>query len=81
MTDYSSSDNKKTVLITVMSGVIVLGVLVWWMRQPQAPQQAGVSPTPVSDTESAAINQDLEGIDVGDLNAEFNAIDSDLQGL
>ena len=81
MADHSSSDNKKTVLITVMTGVIVLGVLIWWMRQPQATQQSVVSPTPTSDTESAAINQDLEGIDVGDLNAEFNAIDFDLQGL
>lgn len=81
MTDYSSGDNKKTVLITVMAGVIVLGILVWWMRQPQVSQQTEISPIPASDVESAAIEKDLNGIDVGDLNAEFNAIDTDLQGL
>lgn len=80
MTEHSSND-KKTAFITVIVGLVVLGVLIWWMRQPQVPQQAGVSPTPVSDAEAASINQDIDSIDVGDLNAEFNAIDTDLQGL
>lgn len=80
MTEHSSGD-KKTVFITVIAGLVVLGVLIWWMRQPQAPQQTGVSPTPILDDESAAINQDIDSIDVGSLNEEFNAIDADLQGL
>lgn len=80
MTEHSSGD-KKTVLITVIAGLVVLGVLIWWMRQSQSPQQTGVSPTPISDTESAAINQDLDNINISDLNAEFDAIDQDLQGL
>jgi len=81
MTDYSSEDNKKTVLTTVVAGIVVLVVLIWWMRQAQAPQQVGVSPTPTPDVEAAAINQDVDSVNVGDLNAEFNAIDADLQGL
>lgn len=79
MTNYSSGDNKKTVLVTVVAGALVLGALIWWMRGASTPQQAGVSPTP--DAEAAAINQAVDGVDVGDLNAEFNAIDTDLQGL
>lgn len=79
MANYSSGDNKKTVLITIVTGIIVLGALVWWMKQAPTSQQVQTSPTP--DAEAAAINQDINNIDVGDLNAEFNAIDTDLQGL
>lgn len=73
----NNTDNKKPVLITVIAGVVVLGALMWWLKQ--SPQQAQVNPTP--DAEAAAIKQAVEGVDVGDLNAEFNAIDTDLQGL
>ena len=79
MAEYSSGGNKKTALITLVAGVVVLVALIWWMKQVQAPQQVVASPTP--DAEAAAISQDLDIIDVGDLNAEFNAIDKDLQGL
>ncbi len=84
MTEYSSGNSKKMVLTTIVAGVIVLAALIWWMRQAQAPQQVGVSPTPTLDAEAAqaaAINKDLDSINVGDLNAEFDAIDKDLQGL
>lgn len=74
-----NADNKKTVLTTVVVGMIVLGVLVWWMKQAQAPQQVQVNPTP--DAETALINQDVDSVKVGDLNTEFDAIDQDLQGL
>ena len=77
----NNTDNKKTVLITVVAGVLVLGALVWWMKEAQAPQQVGVSPTPTPDVEAAAINQSIDSINVGDLNTEFDAIDNDLQGL
>ena len=78
MENYSS-DNKNTVWLTVIAGVLVLGALLWWLRGAQFSQQAVTSPTP--DAETSAINQDLEGINVGDLNAEFDAIDKDLLGL
>ena len=78
MADYSSGDNKKTFLV-IVAGIMVVGALVWWLKQVPVPQQAGVSPTP--DAEAAAINQDIDNINVDDLNAEFEAIDKDLQGL
>lgn len=72
-------DSKKTVLITVVAGVVVLIALIWWMKQAQAPQQAQISPTP--DPEAASINQEIETINVSNLNAELEAIDNELQGL
>ncbi len=72
-------EGKGKVFMTIVAGVIVLGALIWWMKGAQNPQQAVVSPTP--DAETAAINQDVDGINVGNLNAEFDAIDKDLQGL
>lgn len=80
----NNTNSKKTVLVTIIAGVVVLGALVWWMRGAQPTQQVGVSPSPVTDvevTEAATINQDIDNINVGDLQAEFDAIDKDLQGL
>lgn len=78
--DRSLGDNKKTVLVTIIAGLAVLGALIWWMRQAPTPQQAGTS-SPTPDAEAAAINQGVDSVNVGDLNAEFEAIDKDLQGL
>ena len=59
--------------------------LVWWVKQAQVPQQAQVSPTLTAtvtpDPEADAINKDVDNINAGDLNAELNAIDMELQGL
>lgn len=82
--DNSSNHNKVAGLITIVAGIAVLGALVWWIYQTpvQAPsQQAGVSPTVTPDAEAAAINNDVDSINVGDLNAEFNVMDADIQGL
>lgn len=72
-------DSKKTVLVTIVAGVVVLIALIWWTKQAQAPQQAQISPTP--DPEVASINQEIETINVSNLNAELEAIDNELQGL
>mgnify|MGYP001575083164 CR=1 FL=1 len=81
MVEYESKDNNKKILLTILAGVVVLGGLIWWVRQAQNPQQILVSPTPTSDAEAAAINADVDAISVDDLNAELDAIDKDLQGL
>lgn len=72
-------ESKKTVWITVVAGLVVLCALIWWLRQEQVSQPVGVSPVP--DAETATINQDVDNVSVGDLNAEFEAIDKDLLGL
>lgn len=82
---YSSGNSKKTTLITILTGVLVVVALVWWVKQAQVPQQAQVSPTLTAtvtpDPEADAINKDVDNINAGDLNAELNAIDMELQGL
>ena len=75
----NNTENKKTILLTIVAGILVLGALVWWARGTSVSQQAGVSPTP--DAEAAAINKDVDNINVGDLNAELEAIDEDINGL
>lgn len=77
----NNSENKKTILVTVVAGIVVLAALVWWVKQAQAPEQIQVSPMPTPDAETTSINQDVDSINVGDLNTEFDAIDKDLKGL
>jgi len=71
-------DSKKFVLTTV-AGIVVFSALMWWVKQAQTPQQVQVSPTP--DPEVASINQEIETINTGNLNAELEAIDKELEGL
>ncbi len=75
----NNMEGKTMGVISIVAGVVVLGALIWWIKQPQVSQQVNVSPTP--DAESASINQNIDSINVGDLNAEFDVIDKDLLGL
>ncbi|HEY4474589.1 MAG TPA: hypothetical protein VJC06_01555 [Candidatus Paceibacterota bacterium] len=75
----NNRDVKKSVLTTVVAGIIVLSVLILWTRQTKAPQQAQTSPTP--DPEVASINQEIETLNAVNLNAELEAIDNELEGL
>ncbi len=76
-------DNKKTVLITVIVGVAVLGALVWWMsKTPQGVKYSQNSPTPTPTPvvdENADINNDLGNINLQ--TPDFNSIDQGIQGL
>ncbi len=75
----NNRDSKESVLTTIVAGIIVLGALILWMRQTQAPQQVLTSPTP--DSEAASISQEIETLNVNNLNAELEAIDKELEGL
>lgn len=82
--ENTQNEDKKTILITIIAGVLVLGGLVWWMNQTEiknTSQQAKISSTPTPDVESSTINQEVDSIGVGSLNAEFEAIDKNLQEL
>ena len=76
----NNTGSKKTVLITIITGVAVLGVLVWWisMKSPGSYQSSRTSPTPVVDP-NADINKDLNGINVQ--TPDFNSIDQGIKGL
>ncbi len=72
-------ENKKTGLITIIAGVVVLGILVWWMMMTsKSPESIGTSPTPVVD-QNADINKDLNNINLQ--TPDFNSIDENIKGL
>ena len=53
--------------------VVVVAALAWWWSQRQAEVEAPL--------ETSDINQELEGLDVNNLDAEFKQIDQDLNAL
>lgn len=86
--------NKKIPIIFIIGVTIILIGLGIWYRQAQkgkiiapsvnAPETPEVSqPTsPVTKEDStSALNQELNSINIGDLDKEFQTIDSDLNSL
>lgn len=88
--------NKKNIIILVIVGLIVililLGIWYWWAQKSVVPQEvtpiaapsqppAVVQPVPPKEDSVSAINQELNSIDVGNLDQEFQTIDADLNSL
>lgn len=80
--------NKKNSKILIIGAAIILIGLGIWYSQTQkgkivAPSvnapEAGQSITKEDST--SALNQELDSIDIGDLDKEFQTIDSDLNSL
>ena len=67
--------NKNTIIIIVALGVLALAG-VWWFQSNKGPLPAG---QPTDTTEM--IIQDADALNVGDIDKEFQAIDTDLQTL
>lgn len=72
---------KNKALIVVLLVVVVLVVVYLLLSQrgyvPAVPEVGA----PAADDTTAVINQGLEGVDLGDLDAEFQAIDQELNNL
>ncbi|MDO8467065.1 MAG: hypothetical protein Q7S83_02905 [bacterium] len=64
---------KNLVLILVAVALIVLGFWYWNSVKEEA--------APLSDDNSSAINAELNGVDLGDLDAEFKDIEAELGTL
>lgn len=64
-------NNKKLYIIVI---IVVAAVLAWWWWSSR---QAEVE----APLETSDINQELEGLDVNNLDAEFQQIDQDLNAL
>jgi len=76
---------KKLIWIIVVIAIVIVGFLIWGSKSNRvsAPSRTEVAPAaaaPGSD-KAAAINQDVNSLDVGDLNQEFQSIDADLNQL
>jgi hypothetical protein len=68
-------ENNKKKKILIAAGLLALVLLVaWWWQSARGPIRFG------EDTPEA-INEDLESVDIGDLNTEFEAIDQELNQL
>ena len=65
--------NKKTLLIIIIiAAIALLGFLL--------SGSPAVKPAPAEDS-TAAITKDLEGVDLGDLDKEFQDVNADLNSL
>jgi hypothetical protein len=82
---------KKFLLIVI---IIVVALLAFWFLQksgyaPSYPPQppvgtvlpAGETLSPAADDSTSAINQELESVDLGNLEQEFQSIDNELKNL
>lgn len=82
--------NNKTNLYIIIAAVVILAFVGIWLRQTQKPVAPPVEinqpvnnqapEAPLKDTTSS-INKELEGINVNDLDKEFQSIDADLKNL
>ncbi len=73
------------IAIIVIVAAAVIGFVVWFIQSSQAPTVPvplveDASKSAVNDTVSA-VNSEIENIDIGDLDKEFQDINADLQSL
>lgn len=84
---------SKTVLIILAVIIIAIIAVVWWQVEKKEPPVSEIGPTEVptdvspevpagtlEDT-TPVINQELQSINTGDLEKEFQQIDKDLNNL
>lgn len=78
----------KKILISIIIAIIAIAAILIFVWRPKVTEQ----PTPTEESPETAtsgaeisveegIGQELQGIDLGDLEKEFEAIDKDLQSL
>ena len=78
--------NKKILLLIVVL-IVIVGVAIWLWKAgpsyaPTLPSGNGTPITPViPDDTTSAVVEELDTLDLGDLDTEFQTIDQDLQGL
>ena len=79
-----SPEKQKSWLFMAVVAIIAAGVVVWWfaglMTVDLADQQQLV-PMDQEAKSDALINAEIEGVDLGDLDKEFQTIDNDLNSL
>ena len=71
---------NKTATILIIIAIIVI-ILVLVLARREAPDQAFTPETLGARDDTAAINQDLENIDISDIDSELQSIDADIESL
>ena len=75
---------KKTIIIIVI--LLIVGILFWMFKSKTSAPATDTINTPatqaeVGDAEITTINEEIESIDVGNTDKEFDDVNKDLQGL
>jgi len=73
--------NKKTFIVIVVIIVAII-IIAWWYTQTpttQAPTEGPAGGVPTDTT--SEISKELESVDVGDVDKEFQEIDGELNTL
>jgi len=68
---------NKTFLIILAIIILLLAGIWLWTYKASAPSSQQITPTDAT----SVINKDLQNIDTGDLDQEFQDIDKNLQSL
>jgi len=81
---------KKNIIIPILAIIIVAGLVYWYLNYVKAPVGAPeadslttqqIENSLKADDTTENINNAIDNIDLGDLDKEFDAIDSELQSL
>jgi len=79
--DTQNSSKKGLVFVIAIVVVIVAVAVWWWMSNNQAVPLENLTAVEESQFTEEAIGEELENIDTGDLEQEFQDIDADLNNL
>jgi len=78
--NHRSSANKKVSAPLIILAVAVLGFIIWWVsRAPQTEQV--VYPTPTPTPVQDEIQTEVDQLDLGDIDQEFEEVDQELNTL
>ena len=72
--------NKNLITVVLIGLLVVVGLVFWMAQTPEGSVNNNLQQESESDS-ATSINQSLEGVDVGDLDKEFQQIDVDLKTL
>lgn len=75
---------KKTIIVIII--LLIAGLAFWMFKSKTNTPTTETTNMPanqsqVADTDISTINKDIDSIDVGNTDQEFNDVNKDLQGL
>lgn len=73
--------NKNILIVSAAVVVLVLAGIWFWSKQSSAPSQTQQPSSQEPSDTTGSINADLEALDLGDVDKEFQGIDVDLNTL